>query len=95
MQLEEFEREAPTDFSVCDCPGKGCYKYYLQGKGCTLGVLFETSTCVYFEWLAENGQMVRYRPELRYKAWPKRTVARLMEEGWWEPEPATPDAIPV
>ena len=93
MQLEDIEREAPVDFSVCDRPGQAYYKYCLRGKGCTLGVLFETSTCVCFEWLTENGQVVSYRPELRYKAWPKRTVARLVEEGWWEPEPEPPDAV--
>lgn len=85
MHLEEFEKEAPLDFTVCDQAGKGCYKYCLRGKGCTLGVLFETSTCVCFEWLTENGQTVDYRPELRYKAWPKREVVRLVSEGWWEP----------
>ncbi|MEF8796593.1 MAG: hypothetical protein V5A48_09075 [Salinivenus sp.] len=87
MHLEEFKKEAPTDFSVCRRPGQGCYKYCLRGKGCTLGVLFETSTCVCFEWLEENGQAVDYRPELRYKAWPKREVTRLVAEGWWEPTP--------
>ena len=85
MCLEEFKKEAPADFSVRDRPAQDQYKYCLRGKGCVLGVLFETSTCVCFEWLTENGQMVDYRPELRYKAWPKREVSRLVAEGWWEP----------
>jgi len=93
MELEEFEKAAPVNFTVCDQPGRACYKYCLRGKGCTLGVLFETSTCVCFEWLMEDGKMVEYRPELRYKAWPKRTVARLVSEGWWEPEATTPNDI--
>lgn len=85
MQLDEIKKVAPVDFEICDRPGRCCYKYCLQGKGCTLGVLFETSTRVCFEWLTEEGQVVDYRPELRYKAWPKREVARLVAEGWWEP----------
>jgi len=85
MRLTDFKKEAPVDFSVRDRPGRDHYKYCLCGKGCTLGVLFETSTCVCFEWIAENGTPVDYRPELRYKAWPKRKVARLVAEGWWEP----------
>lgn len=85
MSLEEFRKEAPVGFEVCDRPGRNSYKYCLRGKGCTLGVLFETSACVCFEWLTENGQVVDYRPELRYKAWPKSEVARLVAEGWWEP----------
>lgn len=85
MQLEEIKKVAPVGFEVGERPGQCCYKYCLQGKGCTLGVLFETSTCVCFEWLTEEGQVVDYRPELRYKAWPKRMVARLVAEGWWDP----------
>lgn len=89
MALADFEKDAPADFSVCEQPGQNEYKYCLCGKGCTLGVLFETSTSVCFEWLTENGQLVDYRPELRYKAWPKREVARLVADGWWEPTPTT------
>jgi hypothetical protein len=88
MCLAEFKKEAPVDFEVQERPGQDDYKYCLCGKGCTLGVLFETSTCVCFEWLTENGQIVDYRPELRYKAWAKRDVARLVAEGWWTPEDA-------
>lgn len=93
MELEEFKKQAPADFDVCERPGQSCYKYCLRGKGCTLGVLFETTTCVCFEWLTENGRTVEYRPGLRYKAWPKREVTRLVAEGWWEPTP--PDALEV
>jgi len=85
MCLREFKKAAPADFSFCDEPGQSDYKYGLCGKGCTLGVLFETTTCVCFEWIAEDGMQVDYRPELRYKAWPKREVTRLVAEGWWEP----------
>jgi len=92
MCLAEFKKAAPVDFHIHEDPGRGCYKYCLRGKGCTLGVLFETSTCVCFEWLTERGQAVDYRPELRYKAWPKREVARLVADGWWEPVEAGPFA---
>jgi len=85
MCLTEFKKEAPHNFAVRERPGQAQYKYCLRGKGCTLGVLFETSTHVCFEWLTENGQWVEYRPELRYKAWPKRKVARLVAQGWWAP----------
>lgn len=93
MQLDELKKVAPVDFEVYDRPGRCCYKYCLRGKGCTLGVLFETSTCVCFEWLTESGQIVDYRPELRYKAWPKREVARLVAEGVWDP--VRPDGMQV
>lgn len=84
--LQEFVKAAPIDF----CPTDACrlghaYKYYVHGKQCTLGVLFEDSVNVYFEWLMENGSLVAYGPEIRYRAWPKRDFARLMREGIWEP----------
>lgn len=91
MGLEEFKKEAPVTFEFCDRAGCGCYKYCLEGKGCTLGVLFETSTDVFFEWLTEEGHPVEYRPQLRYKAWPKCEVARLIKKGVWEP--ASPEAL--
>ncbi|HHP7238803.1 hypothetical protein, partial [Longibacter sp.] len=64
-ELANFEKEAPVGFSFCDRPCTGCYKYCLEGKGCTLGVLFETSCDVFFEWLTEDGQPVDYPPRLR------------------------------
>ena len=82
-----FLKDAPCAF----CPRETCepeqqgYKYYLCGKGCTLGVLFEDTLNVHFEWLTENGRRVEYAPHLRYRSWPKREVARLMSEGVWEP----------
>jgi len=85
MCLAEFIKEAPADFELQRRPGQCDYKYCLCGKGCTLGVLFETSTAVCFEWLTENGEVVDYRPALRYKAWAKRDVARLVADGWWTP----------
>ncbi|GIV59436.1 MAG: hypothetical protein KatS3mg043_0525 [Rhodothermaceae bacterium] len=60
------------------------YKYFACGKGCVLGILFEDSVNVYFEWLAEDGRPVTYPPEIRYKFWPKRELARLVAEGVWE-----------
>lgn len=88
MRFDELKKAAPSSISFSDRPCCGCYKYCLRGKGCTLGVLFETSVDVCFEWLTENGQPVSYKPEIRYKAWPKREVARLLDEGVWEPERA-------
>lgn len=66
------------------------YKYYVRGKGCTLGVLFEDSINVYFEWLTEHGSWVSYGPEIRYKAWSKRELARLVAGGVWEVETDAP-----
>jgi hypothetical protein len=91
MCLNEFKKAAPTAFEVSDRPCCGRYKYCLRGKGCTLGVLFETSVDVCFEWLTENGRVVDYPPEIRYKAWPKRMVQRLMAEGVWEPVSSAPE----
>ena len=82
-----FLKEAPCSF----CPQERCnpaacsYKYFARGKGCTLGILFEDSVNVYFEWLEEEGRRVSYGPDLRYRYWPKREFARLMSEGVWEP----------
>jgi hypothetical protein len=90
MCLHDFKKEAPVGFEFCEEPCSGCYKYCLEGKGCTLGVLFETSTTVFFEWLTEGGRPVPYRPELRYKAWPKREVTRLVNAGVWEPTTTEP-----
>ena len=85
MCLRTFKKEAPVGFEFCARSCCGQYKYCLKGKGCTLGVLFESSTDVYFEWLTENGRPVEYRPELRYKSWSKHEVARLVHKGVWEP----------
>jgi hypothetical protein len=90
MCLREFKKEAPVGFEFNQRPCENCYKYCLKGKGCTLGVLFETSGRVFFEWIAEDGGVVDYAPRLRYKAWPKHEVARLVEGGVWEPAPADP-----
>ena len=90
MCLREFERSAPAGFKVCERPCQSAYKYCLCGKGCRLGVLFETSTNVCFEWLTEDGRVVDYPPEIRYKAWPKREVQRLVSMGVWQPESAAP-----
>lgn len=83
--LEEFLKESPVGFSVDSEPRPETrYKYFLRGKGATLGVLFENSTHLFFEWLLQEGCTVSYRPELRYKAWPKHRVARQTREGVWE-----------
>lgn len=85
--FDSFLRDAPCSF----CPTESCrpdacrYKYFVRGKGCTLGVLFEDSVNVYFEWLTEGGQLVEYGPHLRYRFWSKREFARLMSIGVWEP----------
>jgi hypothetical protein len=86
--LRDFQKEAPVGFEFSDRPCCGSYKYCLEGKGCRLGVLFESSCDVYFEWLTEDGRPVDYPPRLRYKAWPKREVARLMTCGVYDPVPA-------
>ncbi len=84
-ELTDFEKEAPVGFSFCNESCSGCYKYCLEGKGCRLGVLFENSCDVFFEWLTEDGEPVPYPPRLRYKSWPKREVARLLRLGVYEP----------
>lgn len=93
--LHAFTQAAPEGFRPCCQPGEGTYKYYVEGKGCTLGVLFETSTHVCFEWLTEDDVMVGYPPEIRYKAWPKREFKRLIAMGVWDvtgEEPHAPRA---
>lgn len=67
------------------CPSNCSYKYYLCGKGCTLGVLFEDSTRVYFEWLTEDGRAADYPPEIRYKSWSRRELSRYLQQGAWQP----------
>ena len=89
--LQEFIKAAPAGFCPCEQPrSHQTYKYFVCGKGCTLGVLFEDSVNVYFEWLAEDGAFVAYPPSIRYKFWPKREVARLIRLGIWEVEGAAP-----
>lgn len=82
--LRAFTKAAPQGFEPCCRPGQGTYKYFVQGKGCTLGVLFETSAYVCFEWLTEDDMIVEYSPEIRYKAWPKRDFKRLLARGVWD-----------
>ena len=86
-----FEKAAPCSLALPERPrpGAATYKYLLRGKGCTLGVLFEDSAKVYFEWLTEDGQPVGYGREIRYKARPKRVFARLIAAGVWQPEPCS------
>ena len=86
MTLCDFVKAAPEGFRPNAHVDLGAsYKYYVCGKGCTLGVLFEDSINVYFEWLLEDGRPVSHGPELRYKAWPKREFVRLMHLGVWQP----------
>lgn len=97
--LRSFVKAAPVGFRPCARPGCERYKYFACGKGCTLGVLFEDSVNIYFEWLAENGTLVDYAPEIRYKAWPKREFERLLAAGIWEvteegPPPSVTDGLP-
>jgi len=82
--LHAFTKAAPEGFQPCCRPGQGTYKYFVRGKGCTLGVLFETSAHVCFEWLTEDDMLVDYPPEIRYKAWPKREFKRLLAMGVWD-----------
>lgn len=82
--LQSFVKAAPVGFRPCARPGGECYKYFVCGKGCVLGVLFEDSMNVYFEWLTEDGLTVDYAPEIRYKAWSKRAFERLLVAGVWE-----------
>ena len=84
--LRAFVKAAPVGFQPCArCTLAHDYKYFVSGKGCTLGVLFEDTLNVYFEWLIEDDCLVDYPPHVRYKAWPKREFARLMGAGVWEP----------
>jgi len=82
--LHAFTKAAPEGFQPCCQPGRGPYKYFVRGKGCILGMLFETSTHVCFEWLTEDGATVHYPPDVRYKAWRKRELKRLLSMGVWE-----------
>jgi hypothetical protein len=85
--LDTFKKACPVGLCLHDRPcQQACYKYFLKGKGCTLGVLFEDSVNVYFEWLTEDGTVVDYGPDIRYKARPKREMARLIRAGVWEAE---------
>ena len=84
--LDAFHRAAPASFAFQPLPFAHDYKYVLAGKGCTLGVIFEDSVNVYFEWLTENGTPVAYAPDSRYKFWPKHHVAQLVRCGWYEVE---------
>ncbi len=83
--VPDFWKDGPAGFEPSEriCPGT-CYKYYLCGKGCTLGVLFEDSVHLYLEWLTEGGAYVSYPAALRYKAWPKHEVGRLVAQGVWD-----------
>jgi len=83
--LREFKKACPIGLCLHDRPCQNqAYKYYACGKGCCLGILFEDSVNVYFEWLTEDEQPVDYSPEIRYKAWPKRELSRLVAEGVWD-----------
>ena len=84
--FSEFQKACPVNCCLSERPDPDRrYKYYACGKGCTLGVLFEDTLNIYFEWLTEDGRLVEYPPEIRYKAWPKREFARLVHAGVWEP----------
>ena len=84
--LREFSKAAPVGFEFSEhCALSHDYKYFISGKGSTLGVLFEDSINIYFEWLMEDDELVPYPAHIRYKAWPKRDIARLMVAGIWEP----------
>jgi len=86
VETKAFLKAAPVGFTFQPvCSFGHTYKYYVAGKGCVLGVLFEDSVNVYFEWLLEGDQIVPYGPEVRYRSWPKREFARLMAAGVWEP----------
>lgn len=80
-----FVKNAPVGFELNEQPFGHEYQYYLTGKGCVLGVLFQDSTHVYFEWLLESGEPVSYRAGLRYKAWSKPHFQQLVSCGIWEP----------
>ena len=93
--FDAFCKACPESLRLTEKPdSRTTYKYYLVGKGCVLGVLFEDSVALYFEWIAEQGAQVRYPPRLRYKAWPKREVARLIRAGVWEAETVKPSVRP-
>ena len=94
MTLHDFIKAAPEGFRPRPTLAPDTsYKYFVHGKGCTLGVLFEDSVNVYFEWVLENERPVDYPPEIRYKAWPKHEFARLMVAGVWHPTCAAAPAF--
>ena len=81
----EFLKAAPCDFQFHTEPDPGrSYKFFVQGKGCTLGIIFESSVNIYFEWLYEDGELVDYDPSIRYKSWPKHEFTRLVASGVWD-----------
>lgn len=84
--FRQFRKSAPSCLCLHErpCPEECAYKYFARGKGCTLGVLFEDSVNIYFEWLTEEGEPVDYPAEIRYKFWPKREFTRLLRMGVWE-----------
>ncbi len=95
--FRQFCKAAPEGMCLLRrrCPLQCSYKYYLCGKGCALGVLFEDSARVYFEWLTEEGRPANYPPEIRYKSWPKCELARLVRTGVWEPSATGAGAVAV
>ena len=80
-----FCKACPEKLSLHEylCPSES-YKYLVCGKGCELGVLFEDSTHIYFEWVSEEGKPVPYPAAIRYKRWAKHEVARLIGAGVWD-----------
>ncbi|MFO8232851.1 MAG: hypothetical protein R6U20_09300 [Longimonas sp.] len=82
--LDAFVKAAPEGFQPCSQPGTASYKYFVEGKGCVLGVLFETSTHICFEWLMEDGTPVAYPASIRYKAWPRHEFRSWLAMGVWE-----------
>lgn len=83
--VREFLKSAPSDFQLRSRPDpEQPYKFFVRGKGCTLGICFETSVDIYFEWLYEDDQLVDYEPEIRYKSWPKHEFTRLVAAGVWD-----------
>lgn len=94
--FDEFRKACPVALRLAERPDPDTpYKYFVCGKGCTLGVLFEDSAHVYFEWLTEHGRVVDHPPRLRYKFWPKRDLARLLREGVWEATTERPALEPA
>jgi hypothetical protein len=85
MDLSAIVKNGPVGFTPCERPYGHDYRYFVEGKGAVLGVLFQDSTHIYFEWLMQNGSVVRYRPAVRYKAWRRETFADLMAAGVWQP----------
>jgi hypothetical protein len=81
-----FCRSAPSDLCLNREAGGHAYRYFLEGKGCVLGVLFHTSTHVAFEWIGEGGALVSYDAPTRYRMWTKHEVARLMRKGVYQVE---------